>query len=92
MASKFRNPNMFEKFLLVLGILVIVAGYLLIHILALREGFFSSPVIQSLLLWVILITLIILTAVNENTKEELKIVISNQAQEIKLLRHDMRRK
>lgn len=88
----YRKPNAFEKILLIIGIIIIVVGYLMIHSLAIREGFFSPEVVQSLLLWVILITLIIMTAVNENTKEELKIVITNQVTEIKLLRHDLRRK
>ena len=92
MAIAYRKPNLFEKFLLVVGIVIILTGYLLIHTLAMEKGFFSAEVIQSLLLWVILITLIIQAAVNENMKEELKIVISNQLTEIRLLRHDLRRK
>ena len=92
MTIAYRKPNAFEKVLLFIGIVVIVVGYILIHSLAVRVGFFSGEVIQSLFLWVILITLIIMTAVSENMKEELKIVISNQATEIKLLRHDLRRK
>ena len=88
----FRKPNLFEKVLLAIGILMIVIGYTLIHKLALRDGFYTWNVINALFLWLILIVLIILAAVNENTKEELKIVIKNQLDEMKLLRQDMRRR
>ena len=90
--AAFRKPNLFEKVLLGIGVAMIVIGYTLIHKLALRDGFYSWNVVNALFLWLILIVLIILTAVNENTKEELKIVIKNQLDEMKLLRQDMRRR
>jgi len=40
----------------------------------------------------LMILLIILAAVNENMKEELKVVIENQAEEIRLLRDDFNNK
>ena len=90
--AAFRKPNLFEKVLLGIGISIIVIGYTLIQKLALRDGFYSWNVVNALFLWLILIVLIILAAVNENTKEELKIVIKNQLDEMKLLRQDMRRR
>jgi len=55
-------------------------------------GLFSFEAIITLMLWFLLIISIILTAVNENSKEELKIIIRQQHEEIRLLRDDMRRK
>ena len=87
-----RRPNLFENILLFLGILAVGIGYFFVHGVAYRFGIFSYQAAVCLLLWFILIILIILTAVNENSKEELKIIIRQQHDEMKLLRQDLRRK
>lgn len=87
-----RKPNLFEQVLLFIGIVIIGVGYLFVHNLALSNGVFSFETSTALLLWFIAIILIILTAVNENSKEELKIIIKQQNDEMKLLRDDLRRK
>lgn len=87
-----RRPNVFEKILLVIGILLIVLGYGVIHKMVVAEGFLSWDLLQTTFLWLLMILLIIVAAVNENMKEELKIVIQNQAEEIKLLRADLKKK
>ena len=87
-----RRPNLFEKILLVTGVLVIMLGYVFVHKLALVEGLLSWQSLQTIFLWFILIVLVILAAVNENMKEELKTVIQNQIDEIKLLRREIQYK
>ena len=86
-----RKPNFFEKALLVVGAVILMAGYGLIHRQVVLEGF-STDTLQAIFLWLMLVALIIIAAVNENVKEELKQVIELHLQEIRLLRYEMRKK
>jgi len=86
-----RKINLFEKVLLIIGILVIIIGYLFVYGFVAKEGL-SWEALQTTFLWLLLIIMIIVAAVNENMKEELKIVINNQVKEMKLLREDFQRK
>lgn len=92
MSSLTRKPNMFESILLIIGVVLIALGYVVVHKMYLIDGFLSWDLLQTLFLWILMILLVILAAVNENMKEELKIMISNQVEEIKLLRKDFRKK
>lgn len=92
MASFSRRPNMFEGVLLIIGIVLIVLGYVVIYRVFITEGFLSWDLLQTLFLWILMILLVILAAVNENMKEELKIVIQNQVEELRLLRNDLKKK
>lgn len=87
-----RKPNLFEYFLLVIGILAISVGYFFVHLVLIDYGLRSFEFTLVFLTWVISIILIIIAAVNENSKEELKIIIKLQHDETKLLREDLRRK
>jgi len=87
-----RRPNIFESILLIIGVILILLGYMVIYRVYAAEGVLSWDLLQTLFLWVLMILLIILAAVNENMKEELKVVIQNQAEEIKLLRDDFNSK
>lgn len=87
-----RRPNIFETILLLIGVVLIVLGYFVIYKVFITEGFLSWDLLQTLFLWILMILLIILAAVNENMKEELKIVIQNQAEEMRLLREDLNKK
>jgi ATP/ADP translocase len=89
---KSRKPNFFEYMLLLIGVVAIVMGYFFVQNLIARYGFFSFEATSVMILLFILVVLIILTAVSENSKEELKIIIKQQADELKFLREDMRRK
>lgn len=89
---KSRKPNTFELILLFIGIVAIGVGYFFVHDVLLRYGMFGFETTVVILLWIIIVFMVILTAVNENSKEELKIIISQQHEEIKLLRDDFRRK
>ena len=86
-----RKINAFETILLVIGILCIVIGYFFIHGMVAKYGI-SWEALQATFLWLLLIVMIILAAVNENMKEELRIVINNQIREMRLLRDDLKRK
>lgn len=92
MAIIKRKPNTFEAILLVIGIALIVLGYVVIHRMVAVERALSWNLLQATFLWILMILMIILAAVNENMKEELKIVIQNQIEEIRLLRNDLKKK
>ena len=87
-----RKPNMFENILLFIGIVVIGIGYFFVHLVVISYGINSFETTAVLLLWFINIVIIIITAVSENSKEELKIIIKQQHDELRLLREDFRRK
>jgi hypothetical protein len=87
-----RVPNVFEYILLFMGVLAIGIGYFFVHLVIINYGLYSFETTAVLLLWFMTIILIIITAVNENSKEELKIIIRQQHEEMKLLRSDLRRK
>ena len=60
-------------------------GYGLMHKIIISTGVLNWGFIQGLFLWFIIIILMILVAVVENVKEELKIIIKEHAEEINLL-------
>jgi len=92
MASLTRKPNMFESILLIIGVVLIALGYVVIYRMYLTEGFLSWELLQTLFLWILMILFVIFAAVNENMKEELMIMISYQAVEMKFLRKDLKRR
>lgn len=87
-----RKPNLFEYILLAMGLLITAVGYFFIYNVVNATGITSYESAVSVLLWLMVVLLVILTAVNENSKEELKIMIMQQHDELKLLREDLRRK
>ena len=87
-----RKPNAFEWMLLVMGVLCVCVGYILVQAMAIQYGFLSVQASAVLLLWFVLITCIVIAAMGENSKEELKTIISQQHDELRLLRADLRRK
>jgi hypothetical protein len=89
---RVRTPNLFEKILLIIGVLVIFVGYSLIYRVFRLESMLSWEAIQTLFLWLILICVVILVAVSENMKEEMRVVVENQTEEIRLLREDLKKK
>jgi len=87
-----RKTNIFEKILLVIGICLIIIGYIALHRAVMIEGSISWEFLQAVFLWVLMILLVILAAVNENMKEELKLVVQTQAEEVRLLRQDLKKR
>lgn len=92
MAKYRRKPNLFEMILLGIGVSLIVLGYIAIHRMILIEKALSWDLLQTTFLWLLMIFFVVLVAVNENMKEELKLVVYNQLMEIRLLRDEIRRK
>ena len=86
-----RKPNVFEKIVLIIGIIVVVVGYSFIQQMYMAEGrVLSWALLQTMFLWLMLAVFIIMMAVNENVKEELKVIINEHLEEIKLLRADLK--
>jgi len=85
------KPNVFEKIVLAIGVAIILFGYALVHKTVALEGF-NTATIHLVFLWLILVTLIILLAVNENIKEELKQIIEVQLDEIRQFRKEIKRR
>jgi len=83
--QNIRNPNLFEKILLVLGIFFVMFGYAMIHKMVITSGILNWSFVQAIFLWLIIVILIILVAVVENVKEELKLIIGKHGEEIRLL-------
>ena len=65
---------MFETILLLMGIALIVIGYVAIHRMASIDGSISWGLLQTTFLWILIILVVILAAVNENMKEETLVV------------------
>lgn len=86
-----RNPNVYEKILLVLGIVVLMMGFSFIQKISIMIGF-GWELLTLIFLWLTLVTMIIILSAAENMKEELKIVAANQLEELKLLRKELRGK
>jgi len=89
---RVRTPNIFERILLIIGVLIILLGYSFIYRVFQFDSYLSWPAVQTIFLWLILICVIIMVAVSENMKEELRIVLENQTEELKLLREEIRKK
>ena len=89
---RVRTPNIFERILLIIGVVVIFIGYAFIYRVFQMDSYLSWAAVQTLFMWLILICVIILVAVSENMKEELKLVIENQSTELRLLREEIRKK
>jgi surface polysaccharide O-acyltransferase-like enzyme len=89
---KKRDLNLIEHLVLFLGVIIIGIGYFFVRGVMIEFGTFSYQATVCILLWIILIISIVLTAISENSKEELKIIIQQQHAEMKLLRDDLKRK
>lgn len=91
MAKEARNPNLFEKILLVIGILVLIVGFAFIQKIAIAVGF-GFELLSLIFLWLTLVVLIILLSAIENMKEELKLANDIEIAELRLMRQDFKRK
>ncbi|MBS3136298.1 hypothetical protein J4401_05035 [Candidatus Woesearchaeota archaeon] len=89
---KSRKPNILEYTLLAMGIATVAIGYYFVHSVTLRYGFGSFESSMSLLAWFGIVILAVIAAISESSKEELKVIINQQHEEMRLLREDLRRK
>lgn len=85
--DKFRKTTFFEKLLLLVGLAISVLGFYWINNMYMQEPRVTWPLLQAAFAYLLLIFIVILTDSNESIKEELKIVIKEQAQEIRYLRN-----
>ncbi len=89
MLKKARNTNFFEKALLIIGLGVGVAGFILIKNLYLLNPVVSWELVIAVFLWLSLIVMLILTATMEDVKEELAIVIREGNIEARLMKEEL---
>lgn len=82
----FSRINNFEKILFIVGIAATVVGFYFINKVYRLDPYLNWALVQAIFLWLLLLFIIILTDSNESIKEELKIVIKEQTEETKLLK------
>ena len=82
-----RKTSFFEKMLLIVGILVLILGYLLISKVFLIEGGrLSWGFLQTTFLWLLMVIFIIMLAIGEDIKEG---ILIQQLDEIKSLKESI---
>jgi len=87
--KRLMEATLFEKLLLIVGILVGMLGFWLINTTFLNEPNITWPFITSVFLWLLLIFVVILTDSNESIKEELAMIIKEHIKETKLIKKEI---
>ncbi|MBI2134805.1 hypothetical protein HYU09_02365 [Candidatus Woesearchaeota archaeon] len=83
-----RKTSSFEKMLLIVGLLVLVIGYMLIgKVYAIEGSQLSWGFLQTIFLWLLMVIFIIMLAIGEDIKEG---ILLQQLEEIKGLKEFMR--
>ena len=81
---KIRKTSSFEKMLLIVGLLILVIGYMLISKAYVVEGSqLSWGFLQTIFLWLLMVIFIILLAIGEDIKEG---ILIEQLEEIKSMK------
>ena len=79
-----RKTSSFEKMLLIVGLLVLVIGYMLIgKVYAIEGSQLSWGFLQTIFLWLLMVIFIIMLAIGEDIKEG---ILIQQLDEIKALK------
>ena len=87
---EIRKTSSFEKMLLIVGILVLVIGYIMIGKTYAAEGSgLSWGFLQTVFLWLLIVVFIILLAIGEDIKEG---ILIEQLEEIKALTNELRKR
>ena len=82
-----RKTSSFEKMLLIVGLLVLVIGYMLIGKVYVIEGSqLSWGFLQTIFLWLLMVIFIIMLAIGEDIKEG---ILIQQLDEIKALKESI---
>ena len=82
--EKKRHTSIFEKMLLVVGLLILVIGYFFINKVFVLEGYkVTWGFLQTVFLWLLMVIFIILLAIGEDIKEG---ILLEQLDEIKKLK------
>ena len=85
--AQVRKTSSFEKMLLIVGLLVLIIGYMLISkTYAVEGGQMSWGFLQTIFLWLLIVVFIILLAIGEDIKEG---ILIEQLEEIKSLKESM---
>ena len=85
-----RKTSSFEKMLLIVGILVLVIGYIMIGKTYAAEGSgLSWGFLQTVFLWLLIVVFIILLAIGEDIKEG---ILIEQLEEIKGLTAELKKR
>jgi hypothetical protein len=99
MKEAYKQINLFQKLLLIVGIGIILIGFYFTNNLFVADGKLSWDALIAGFLWMALILILILADSAETIKQELKEVITElrdiqkeQLMETKLLRDDLKRK
>lgn len=81
-----RKTSSFEKMLLIVGLLVLVLGYMMISRVYVIEGSqLSWGFLQTIFLWLLMVIFIIMLAIGEDIKEG---ILIQQLDEIKALKEE----
>ena len=87
MPGKKRKTSIFEKLLLIVGMLVLVIGYFLINKVLITEGYqLSWGFLQTVFLWLLMVIFIVMLAIGEDIKEG---ILLDQVDEMKGIRRDI---
>jgi len=87
---KVRKTSSFEKMLLIVGLLILIIGYILINkTYALEGSQLSWGFLQTIFLWLLMVIFIILLAIGEDIKEG---ILIEQLEEIKSLKQAILKK
>ncbi len=81
-----RKVSFFEIVLLAIGLVVGIFGYYFIHQQLKQDGVMSWTFIISVLVWLVLLVIFILAALVVDVKEELKILLEDHTEEIRMLK------
>jgi|TARA_B100001964_G_C14259068_1_gene614255 hypothetical protein len=82
-----RKTSSFEKMLLIVGMLILVLGYMLINKTYVAEGGqLSWGFLQTIFLWLLMVIFIILLAIGEDIKEG---ILIEQLEQITALKDSM---
>lgn len=88
MEIKYRKSNFFERVLLVVGLVVIIVGFIFINKVFMSDANLGWDMLQAIFLWLMLIVLIVLLATEEDVKEELAIIIKEHIEETKIMKEE----
>lgn len=81
-----RKISFFEGVLLFIGLVVGIVGFYFIQNQLKQDGIMSWNFILSVLVWLVLLVLFVVAALVVDVKEELKILLQDHSEEIRLLK------
>ena len=87
--KKFKESTVFEKLLLVVGVMIGIAGFWIINNIFIKNPVVDWSFVTSVFLWLLLIFVVILTDSNESIKEELGTIIKEHIEETKMLKKEV---